>query len=300
MPRKSRAALLSVASNSTLVLLKLVIGILSGSVSILSEAIHSANDLLAAIIALISVRISDRPPDREHPFGHGKAESISGAVEAALIIVAAIWIVVEAIRKVIYGGEVAYLGLGAGVMVFSVVVNSFVAKYLFKVAREEDSLALEADAQHLSTDVYTSLGVAVGLMLVWITGWHIIDPIVAMGVAGLIGWIGVKLTISASKHLMDHGLPPAEITRIETILNAEPRVQSWHDLRTRKSGSQRHIDLHIVVRHNATLIEAHKIADDLEQSIMAQFLQAIVVIHTDPFDDSHPVSSGSQPRNETH
>ncbi len=286
MTRKSRAALLSVASNSTLVLLKLVVGILSGSVSILSEAIHSANDLLAATIALISVRISDRPPDREHPFGHGKAESISGAVEAALIIVAAVWIVVEAIKKAIYGGEVIHLELGAGVMLFSVVINTFVAKYLFKVAREEDSLALEADAQHLSTDVYTSLGVAVGLVLVWITGWHIIDPLIAMGVAGFIGWVGVKLTINASRHLMDHGLPASEILRIETILNAEPRVESWHDLRTRKSGSQRHIDLHIVVRHNATLIEAHEIADDLEQAIVAQFPLAIVVIHTDPFDDS--------------
>jgi cation diffusion facilitator family transporter len=272
--------------------MKLLAGIFSGSVSILSEAIHSANDLLASLIAFWSLRIADRPPDQEHPYGHGKAESISGAIEAGLIVFAAVWILVEAIRKIITGGEIEHVGFGALVMGFSVVVNFFVSRYLFKVAKTEDSLALEADAHHLSTDVYTSLGVTAGLLLVWITGWHIIDPLVAIGVAILIGKIGWQLTRDASRHLMDYRLPEPELHQIQQILDAEPRVQSWHDLRTRKSGSYRHIDLHIVLRSDSSLIEAHEIADYLERRISGSLRSAHVVIHTDPYDDSASLPAG--------
>ena len=284
--RKTRAAAFSVASNAALVILKLVVGIITGSVSIISEAIHSANDLLAALIALASVRISDRPPDKEHPFGHGKAESISGAIEAGLIILAALWIMVEAIRRLLDERPVEHIGWGAAVMLISVLLNTVVSRYLFTVAKQEDSLALEADAQHLATDVYTSIGVTAGLVIVWITDWHFIDPLAAIAVALLIGHIGWKLTVSATKHLMDHGLPSDEVRQIEQIVNSDLRVQSWHDLRTRKSGSQRHVDLHIVLKSDSTLMEAHEIADDLEKRITTQLPQAHVVIHTDPFDDS--------------
>jgi cation diffusion facilitator family transporter len=282
--RKARAALVSVGSNTILVVLKLVVGILSGSVSIISEAIHSANDLLAAVIAFISVRISDRPADREHPYGHGKAESISGAVEALLILIAAIWIVVEAVKKIQHLEDVQHLGLGAAIMIISVIMNTIVARYLFRVARKEDSLALEADAQHLSTDVYTSLGVAAGLIVVWITDWHIIDPLVAIGVACLIGYIGVQLTLRAGRHLMDASLPASEIAEIEQILQRDEQVQSYHRLRTRKSGSQRDIDMHIVLRNDTSFLEAHQIADALEKRIRQRFGRARVVIHVDPFD----------------
>lgn len=292
--RKSKAAAFSIASNVTLVILKLLVGIITGSVSIISEAIHSANDLLAAVIAYASVRISDRPPDAEHPFGHGKAESISGAIEAGLIIIAALWIVIEAVKRLLSGREVEHIGWGAAVMFVSVILNTFVSRYLFKVAKSEDSLALEADAQHLATDVYTSLGVALGLVVVWITDWHFLDPVAAIAVALLIGHIGWKLTVNASKHLMDHGLPLEEVRQIEQIVNAEPRVQSWHDLRTRKSGSQRHVDLHIVLRIDSTLLEAHEVADNLENRIKAQLPQAHVVIHTDPYDDSVSKSESIQ------
>lgn len=284
--RKTKAAGFSIASNVTLVVLKVVVGIFTGSVSIISEAIHSANDLLAALIAYASVQIADRPPDKEHPFGHGKAESISGAIEAGLIILAAVWIVVKAVNRLMSGQAVEHIGWGAAVMLVSVILNTLVSRYLFKVAKSEDSLALEADAQHLATDVYTSLGVALGLVIVWITDWHFIDPLAAIAVALLIGHIGWKLTVNASKHLMDHGLPIDEVRQIEQIVNGEPRVQSWHDLRTRKSGSQRHVDLHIVLRSDSTLMEAHEVADDLEKRINAQLPQAHVVIHTDPYDDS--------------
>ena len=292
--RKSRAALVSVFSNSLLVALKLTVGIFSGSVSIISEAIHSANDLLAALIAFISVRISDKPPDDEHPYGHGKAESISGAIEAALIVVAGVWIIYEAVERIITGGEVQHLGLGTLVMAISVVLNIIVSRYLFRVARQEDSLALETDAQHLATDVYTSLGVTFGLLLVWVTGWTLLDPIIAILVALLILRIGWKLTLSAGVHLMDQSLPSVEITAIENIIRSDIRVLSWHDLRTRKAGSQRHVDMHIVIDAESSLIDAHNIADDLEEKIAATLPPARVVVHVDPYDPAHD-QPGSTP-----
>lgn len=288
--RSSIAALVSVVSNSLLVALKVAVGLASGSVSILSEAIHSANDLLASAVAFFSLRIAARPPDDDHPYGHGKAESISGAIEAGLIVLAAVWIIYEAVKRIIAGGEVEHLGLGTGIMAFSAVLNAFVSSYLFKVAREEDSLALETDAQHLATDVYTSIGVTIGLLLVWLTGWTIIDPIIAIVVALLILRIGWRLTRQAGTHLMDSSLPAADIARIEAILRADPRVLSFHDMRTRKSGAHRHVDMHIVIAAATTLIDAHHVADSLEQQIADLFPPAHVVIHVDPFD---PESSES-------
>lgn len=297
MSRKVLAATLSVISNSALVVLKLLVGLLSGSVSIIAEGIHSANDLVASLIALVSVRIAELPPDKEHPYGHGKAESISAAAEAILIVGAAAWIVVEAIQKILKPRPVEYLGWGTAVMGTSVLLNVLVSRYLFRVAREEDSPALEADAHHLATDVYTSLGVLAGLAVTWLTGWHVVDPLVAVAVAALILRIGLSLTAKSLHHLMDAQLPTAEVSRIEGILNGDPRIHSWHNLRTRKSGNTRHIDLHIVFRTDATLLEAHQVADDLEKRIAKELAPAHVVIHVDPYDPAkeRPVHSAAQP-----
>jgi cation diffusion facilitator family transporter len=284
LSRKTLAAAVSVVSNSTLVVLKLLVGFLSGSVSIIAEGIHSANDLIAALIAFVSVRISELPPDREHPYGHGKAESISAAAEAILIVGAAVWIMIEAVRKLLKPEPVEHLAIGTAVMGISVVLNTLVSRYLFRVAREEDSPALEADAHHLATDVYTSLGVVGGLIVTGLTGWHVIDPLMAIGVAVLILRIGLSLTLKSLHHLMDAQLPIAEVSRIEGILNGETRIHSWHNLRTRKSGSTRHIDLHIVFRNDATLLEAHQVADELEKRIAQELAPAHVVIHVDPYD----------------
>lgn len=281
---KQRAALLSVGSNSLLIVFKLVVGSLSGSISILSEAIHSANDLLAAIIAWWSVRLSDRPPDDEHPYGHGKIESISGAFEAGLIIVAAIWIIFEAIQRLLHPAGIEHLWLGILVMMISGVMNIIVSRHLYEVAEREDSLALKADAAHLSADVYTSFGVAAGLFVVWLTGWHWVDPLAAIVVALFIVRIGWTLIRGAASHLMDERLPQNEIEEIHHILNEEQRILSWHELRTRKAGSQRHVDVHIAVAASMTFVDAHNVADDLERQIATRLNPAHVVIHVDPAD----------------
>ena len=215
--RKMRAALMSVGTNSLLVVLKLVLGLISGSVSILSEAIHSAVDLLAAAIAFLSVRSSGRPADEKHPFGHGKYEAISGAVEALLIFGAAAWIVIEAVAKLRHPHEPDCLGWGVGLMGLSAALNLGVSAWLMKVGKETDSLALRADAWHLRTDVYTSAGVALGLGVIWL-GRHFlpgvnllwVDPMTAIVVATLIVKAAWDLTAEAVHDLLDSRLSDSE------------------------------------------------------------------------------------------
>ncbi len=286
--RKVRAASVSVGSNTALVIGKLTVGIATGSVSIIAEAIHSGIDLVAAFIAWVSVRVADRPADRDHPYGHGKAESISGAIEAVLIVIAAFWIIIEAAHRLhiiwMHEATVNMPGLGVLVMGVSVVVNLWVSRYLFRVAHEEDSLALEADAHHLSTDVMTSVGVMLGLLAVMLTGWQMIDPIVALIVALFIGKIGVELSLTAGAQLMDRRLPSSEVAKVRSILDSCAEIHSWHNLRTRKAGSHREVDLHLVFPSEISLVHAHGVADRLEKEIAQALAPAQVVVHMDPYD----------------
>ena len=216
MNAKVSTARLSVLSNTILIVMKLAAGIISGSVSIISEAIHSSMDLVAAIIAYFSVRVSDTPPDSRHPYGHGKIENISGVIEALLIFIAAAWIIFEAVKKLL-GGEIQLesIGLGSLVMIISAIINSFVSFRLYKVARQTHSVALEADALHLKTDVYTSLGVAAGLGLIIITVIKWFDPAVAVIVALFIIGESYQMMRRAFTPLLDAAWATDEIQNLE-------------------------------------------------------------------------------------
>jgi len=277
---KTRTARLSVISNTLLIIMKLVVGLVTGSVSILSEAIHSSIDLIAAIIAFFAVKISGTPPDERHPFGHGKIKNVSGVIEALLIFVASVWIIFEAIKKLIHPEEPGVLVLGVIVMVISAVVNTFVSRRLYKVARETDSVALEADALHLKTDVITSAGVALGLALIWITGWHIMDPIIALMVALLIIYESWMLLRKAFSPLLDAALSPAEIEKLERILN-EMNAE-YHDLRTRAAGHLRFVEFHLDVPPQETIETIHDRCDVIEERIEREFRDITVVIHPEP------------------
>ena len=291
--RKTAAALLSVASNSALVALKVVVGLAIGSVSVISEAIHSGLDLVAAIIALLAVRHSGRPPDPRHPFGHGKIENISGAIEALLIFLAAGWILWEAVHKLRSPHQVATPIWGVAVMALSAVANTLVSRLLLRVGRETESMALQADAVHLSTDVWTSLGVTGGLGLIWLGGLvrpgldlHWLDPLAALVVALLIGRAAWRLTLESARDLLDESLPPVELAWIRDTVGALPHpVQGMHDLRTRKAGAHRFIELHLEVDGAITVHASHAIADDLERTVEARFPGAQALVHVDPFDD---------------
>jgi cation diffusion facilitator family transporter len=266
--------------------MKLLAGLLTGSVSIISEAIHSSMDLMAAIIAFFSVKVSALPPDKKHPYGHGKFENISGVIEALLIFLAAGWIIYEAVKKFMEPSLPESIGIGTIVMFISAVVNFLVSRRLFKVAKETDSVALEADALHLKTDVYTSLGVCVGLVLIWFTNISLLDPIVAILVACLILWESFTLLKRAFSPLLDTQLPDKEVQTIESIIHKHlTSDMGYHMLRTRKSGNLRHVDLHLELPGNLSVAESHAICDKIENNIMAEIEHIEVYIHIEPREE---------------
>jgi len=288
--RKSNAALLSVISNACLVVLKLVVGAMIGSVSVISEAIHSGVDLLAAVIAFFAVRKSSKPADEDHPFGHGKVENISGTIEALLIFLAAVWIIFEAVKKLQSPEPLDDAWLGVVVMLISVMANIFVSKNLFLVGKETDSIALMADAWHLRTDIYTSLGVFGGLAVIFAGGivlpgadlrW--VDPAVAIGVALLIIRAAYHLTVESARDLVDVGLPPEEVDDIRRHIRAfAPTIRGFHRLRTRKAGPSRFVEFHIRVDASMSVDESHRITDMITCSIKQHYPGTTVTIHIEP------------------
>lgn len=287
---KARAAMLSIVSNTVLVLMKLVVGVITGSVSIISEAVHSGLDLLASLIAYVSIKISNRPPDEKHHYGHGKFENISGTVEAILILVAAVWIIMEAWEKLVGGAQVVNPLLGVAVMAVAAAANWIISGILMRTARKTHSIALEADAMHLRTDVYTSLGVLVGMGLIAFTGIQILDPIVAIGVALLIIKASVELTAKAFAPLMDAALPREEEDRVRVILEeARPHgVMDFHKLRTRHSGPDRYVDLHVLMEKDLSFKDVHALCDLLEARIADELQHASVLVHPEPYLEDHP------------
>jgi len=291
MKRAQATALLSVGSNSVLIVMKVIVGALSGSISIISEAIHSGMDLIASGIAFFAVRSADAPPDKEHPYGHGKLENVSGVVEAALILVASAIIVAEAVKKIIHPEPVEGIGLGFVVMLISALANILVSRKLYHVAKEEDSVALAADALHLKADVITSLGVGIGLFAIWVAGLFglnllFLDPIVAVCIAAFIVREAIGMLKIAFMPLVDHSLPPEEQALVEGILSeARNECGGFHDLRTRQSGKYRQIDCHLTLPPEMTVAKAHQICDRLENEIEAKLKHVIVVIHVEPESD---------------
>ena len=290
LSRKTAVATLSVVSNTVLVVLKLVVGISIGAVSIISEALHSAVDLIAAIIALMAVRVSGRQADQDHPFGHGKYENVSGAVEALLIFVAAAWIVYEAVHRLLKPAPLEAVDWGVLVMLVSAVANTLVSSRLFKVGKETDSLALQADAWHLRTDVYTSVGVMVGLGLIWLgrrllpgVGLDWLDPVAAITVAVLIIKAAWDLTAQSVRGLLDTGLDADDLAWIRDYLGSlVPRVRGHHHLHTRKGGATRFIEMHVVVAGSMSVTDSHGLTEEIMAGLRDHFPGARVMIHVEP------------------
>ncbi len=288
--RKRRAAALSIGSNFTLIALKLVAGVLTGSVAIVTEAVHSAIDLLASVIAYFSVRKAGEPADESHRYGHDKIENLAAAIEGMLILVGSGVIVLESVRRLIAGSDVERLGFGIAVVGFSAVANLFVSASIARTARETQSPALEGDAAHLRTDALTSLAVMAGLVLVQLTGATWLDPVAALLVAGAIVTAGVRIVLRSSRVLVDEALPAEERAAIEAEVRAfAPRgVAGYHQLRTRRAGARRYVDLHLQFRAGMSLEQAHGIAHAIQDAIAARLDGADVLIHLEPEDRVRP------------
>jgi cation diffusion facilitator family transporter len=281
--RRSRTVLFSISSNALLLTVKLAAGVMTGSVSILSEAVHSATDLVASIVAFMAVRSSASPPDESHNYGHGRFENLAGIFEGVILLGVGGWVIFGAVNGILNGAELELLGLGIGVMALSAVVNLFVSSWLLRVARETDSRALEAEGYNLRTDVWGAAGVALGLIAALATDWTILDPIIAGLIGLVILWTALRLISGSTRVLLDESLPEEELAVIEHVIEDEieneEAVRGFHKLRARKSGPQRHVDFHLQLRAQTTLGEAHKISDSLEERIGRNLPNTDVLIH---------------------
>jgi cation diffusion facilitator family transporter len=287
---KFRIAFISIISNTLLVVLKLVIGMIMGSISVISEAIHSGIDIFAAIVATVGVKRSAEPADNKHPFGHGKYENMSGFVQAILIFFAGAWIMYESIHKLLNPSDVGAPGLGVFIMFISALVNLSVGLLLLSGARKTRSVALRADAWHCLTDVFTSIGVMAGLAAMWAAHrlfpsadvrW--IDPVAAIVVALIIVKAAWDLTMESVHDLLDVSLPPEEIDAIKAFLVARhPIVLSYHHFRSRKSGTKRFVEFHIFVDPSMSVDSSHSLHHSIAKQIQEYLPDTEVMVHIEP------------------
>ena len=280
-------AFLSVCSNAFIVILKLIVGVVTGSIAIISEAIHTLLDLIASCVAFFSVKFSNRPPDKNHPYGHGKIENLSGTIETLLIFVAGIWIIVECVKKIIHPEPVNFPTLGIAVMLLGALINFIVSKIINRVAIETKSIAMKSNAFHLLTDVYTSLGVAFSLLIVSVTNWTFLDPLIGIALAMYIMIEAIHLWKESFNPLLDNNLSETEEHEICSIVDRfKNEYIEYHDLRTRRSGPIEYIDFHIIVKKNLTVEIAHDLCNKIELAIKERFPRAETFIHLEPEDEA--------------
>jgi cation diffusion facilitator family transporter len=283
---KGRTILVSILSNTILVVFKVIIGIITGLVSIVAEAMHSANDLAAAVIAYFGVKKSLKPPDADHPYGHGKVEVITGWIENLLILLIGLGILYEGIKKFIEHTPSQLVEIGIAVMLFSSLVNYVVSKYLLRKGKELRSVGIELDGEHLRADVITSAGTAVALILLKLTNVWWLDPLAAVCVGIWVIGIFVNLSGKLTQQVIDRALSESDITRIEDILKSFDEVKAYHKIRTRQSGSTIFIDMHIKVDKDLNIEKSHDLTKHIEERIKEEFLLTNILIHVEPFYDT--------------
>lgn len=279
-------AVLSIAAAICTILLKSFAYKLTGSVGLLSDAMESVVNLLAALVAFWMLSLAAKPPNDEHPYGHSKAEYFSSGAESVLIVIAAISIAITALPRLLHPEPIQQLGLGLGLSLIATAVNAGVAWILLKAGRRLNSITLRADAHHLLTDVWTSAGVILGILLVQATGWLVLDPLIAMLVAVNIIWAGFRLLRESGSGLLDQAIPVAEQQQVKAILAgyAAQGIQ-FHALRTRVAGARRFISVHVLVPADWTVERGHNLCDQLEVEIAQKIPQTSVITHLEPLDD---------------
>jgi len=269
-----------------LIVIKVAVSWMTGSISILAQATDSLLDLFAAIITFSAIRFAVKPADAEHPYGHGKMEDIAGAVQGILIFIAGGLIIYFSTRRIIEGSSIELVQSGLAVMLVSIVASVFLSRHLLKVSRVTNSVALEANAKNITADAYSAVAVVVGLVVVQFTQFYIVDPIIAIGVAIYILKIAIDTMRKPISGLLDETLPPSEKKAIEaSLIKHSHEVVSYHELRTRRAGSQYYIDLHMIMAKNITLENAHQICDQIESEIKDELCNANVTIHIEPCDE---------------
>jgi len=279
------AARLSLIVIVSLVCLKAVVAFLTGSISITAQAVDSFLDLFAVSITVFAIRMADEPADNEHPFGHGKVEGMAAIVQSILIFFAGGWIIYSAVERIITGAEIEMSEAGIAVMLVSVLASIFLSRHLMKVSKITDSLALEASARNINADIYSAVGVLVAMIFIRITGFSILDSIVGIGVALIILKSAFDISRKSFGELIDRRLPEEEEEIIHTTIEEHTtQLAGYHKVRTRKAGSQRFVDLHLLLPKNMSLEDAHNMADHIEHDIEDRLNSISVTIHLEPCD----------------
>lgn len=279
-------ALVSIISNSIIIILKIIAGILSGSISIISEAIHSGADLFASLLTFFAVSKANEPADKEHPFGHGKYEDMSGFIEGGLIVFAGLYIISESVKKLFLGYELKNEPiLGIYVMGCSVILNLAVSSYLFYIAKKKESVSLYADAQHLKMDVISSFGVLCGLLIIKYTGLSVLDPIIGILIACIIVKTGIKINKNAMNDLLDGSLPQDDISKIEKILKDERGIKNYKNLKCRRIGRCKDIEVTLLFSPALSITECHEVCDQVEAKLNNEFNHTRIMIHAEPYSE---------------
>lgn len=282
----SRFALLSIVTSLVVIALKILAWRLTGSVGLLSDAAESSVNVVAAVAAFVALKVVAKPADHDHNFGHTKAEYFSAVLEGVMIVVAAVVIIVSAVDRLLHPRELEQVGLGLGISVLATVLNGLVGLYLIRVGRRHRSLALQADGKHLLTDVWTTVGVILGVLLVALTGWLPLDPLIAIAVAVNIFVVGARLVRESGAGLMDAALPPDERARIDEVLDRHRGDGiDFHDIRTRESGHELFVQMHMLVPGDWTVQRAHDLTEIVEADLAELFDDLRITVHIEPIDD---------------
>ena len=284
--RQQAAAALSVGSNVLLVLIKIAAGFASGSVSVLAEGVQSTVDVLASVIILITVRAAAQPPDRSHPYGHGKFENLASFAQMLLILGSAVYLITAAWNQWWHPTPLR-LDWGVAALAVALVVNAGVSRILRRVARETGSQALQAEASHLRADMLSCAGILVGLVVVWVTGQERLDPLIAAVMTGVIVVGALRLMRDSLSPLLDESLPDDEKADVRAVLDSDRRVLGYHRLRTRRAGVHRHIDVHILLDDHLTFPQAHAVSEEVEAAIREALPNVDVVVHAEPFEEEY-------------
>jgi cation diffusion facilitator family transporter len=284
----SRAAALSVCLQAVLMVLKLSVGVISGSVAVISDGVDSLEDLIAAAIALASVRYGAKPPDREHPYGHGRAETLAAGIQAMLIGVGGVLILIGSVQRIVDPPDSIDVNVAIVVMLIAAAANLILVQYTGRVGRETGSPAIRSETRHLWTNVVQAGAVSLGLVAVAITGEVAIDGVIAFGLGCYLLWIAGNILWMAVGDVLDTSLPDDELAQIRAVIETESgRPDAFHLLRTRRAGQVRHIDFHMMVPGDMSVQEAHDTADRIEARIEKLWQGTVVTVHAEPEEEPH-------------
>lgn len=289
----TRFAWLSIAAALVTISLKSTAYYLTGSVGLLSDALESVVNLAAAIVALVALRMVNRPADDEFTFGYSKIEYFSSGFEGGMILLAAAGIVITAVPRLIHPQQLEQLGLGLAISVAASLVNLGVSLVLLRASKRFNSITLEADARHLMTDVWTTAGVLIGIALVWLTGYVRLDSIIALLVAANILFTGYRLLVRSGRGLLDVALEPGELDSVKAILNEyKPKGVGYHALRSRQAAARKFLVVHLLVPGSWSVLQGHQLAEQIENQVQATLPSTNIVTHVEPAED--PVSLEDQ------